>query len=709
MPVSKPKRKGDEVTRVVLTMIVKNESAVIRRCLQAALPHVDGLVICDTGSTDNTQDIVRATAAAFGVPFSYTHHHWKNFGHNRTLSARWANRFAKDRGWCLERSYMLLLDADMVLHAPTEWPALTEAHYHLQQRDVNLAWFNTRLCRLDHEWESVSVTHEFWRPTPDVSPHRLEEVWIEDIGDGGSKADKFERDIRLLTEGLEAEPLNVRYWFYLAESLFNRGKYAEAIPKYERRREIGGWDEEVWYSLYKIGKAQLQLGNLSAGVHSLLQAYQTRPSRAEPLIALAQHYRERGNNHLALMIARQARKIPLSKDSLFVEAPAYSQAIEEIAITAYYTGDFTEGREAAEELLARRDIPAGRVNNAAKCVSFYVKPVGPHAVRQGKFSVHEELRKFPGRFFGLEEPNTTDYLPSNPTIVEHQGRTLVNVRLVNYYHERGRVFAPKDPDGVVRTRNVLLEGWTPETGGHEVEMEVHADIPAEWDHTTRVRGLEDQRWCSFGDQVWLTATCFNVPGAGGMPRVVLGRLNSETDDILSVVNVVELKYAGSGRYEKNWLPWNKGDGLFRVIYGYEPFTVLVVDTETGDCTIESQSISEWNGSRWRGSCAPVRHPGFLDRWIAMIHETAWFEGPNTSDQRTVYMHRFIEIEGDEIIRRSPLFTFDHAGVEYAAGILWRDTEDGPRIVVTHSVEESSAHWKEFPWYVIDDLLDGELP
>ena len=41
-------------------------------------------------------------------------------------------------------------------------------------------------------------------------------IWIDDIGDGGSKGDKFERDIRLLKQGLEEEPNNGRYYFYLA-------------------------------------------------------------------------------------------------------------------------------------------------------------------------------------------------------------------------------------------------------------------------------------------------------------------------------------------------------------------------------------------------------------------------------------------------------------------------------------------------------------
>lgn len=702
--------------RVVLTLVVKDEAAIIRRCLDAAGPHVDALVASCNG-TDATKEILKAWALEHAAPHFILTDPWKNFAHNRTRSAEFTKKFVKDKGWPLKQTYMLLLDADMVFRMPGgEWPPLTDFGYRLLQRDPGLAWPNMRLCRLDYEWKSVGVTHEYWgsAPDPGVEPATLDPgvVWIDDIGDGGSKGDKFERDIALLTQGLVDEPDNERYWFYLAQSLFNIGRYEESIPKFEKRRTLGGFYEEIWYSLYMMGKAQLAIGKLAEGGATLLQAFQEHPTRVEPLMALTQHYRERGQNHLALMMARYVRETPVSKDSLFVEVPVYSQALEEIAISAWYTGNHDEGRKAGEELLARRNIPHARTENAARCVSFYVKPLASHAVRSGTFEVSKELRSLPGKFFGLEGLNQTEYLPSNPTIVEHNGKILVNVRLVNYYHERGRVFAPKDPDWIVRTRNVMLEGWSPETVDHQVETEVHADIPAEWDHTTRVRGLEDQRWCSFGEEIWLTATCFNVPDAGGMPRVVLGRVNP--GDNLSVVDVVELKYAGSRHYEKNWLPWNKGDGLFRVIYGYEPFTVLLVDTKTGECTVESQMTPERNCSRWRGSCAPVRI-GVSDRWLAMIHETAWFDGPNISDQRTVYMHRFIEIEGASIVRRSPLFTFDHAGVEYAAGMLWHHlpatatTLGNPQVIVTHSVEESSARWKVFDWYMVDALLNGNLP
>ncbi|HBY69284.1 MAG TPA: glycosyl transferase, partial [Flavobacteriaceae bacterium] len=45
--------------RLCLTMIVKNESAIIKRCLDSVKQHIDYWVIFDTGSTDNTKDLIK--------------------------------------------------------------------------------------------------------------------------------------------------------------------------------------------------------------------------------------------------------------------------------------------------------------------------------------------------------------------------------------------------------------------------------------------------------------------------------------------------------------------------------------------------------------------------------------------------------------------------------------------------------------------------
>ena len=82
-------------------MIVRDEAAVIERCLASVRDHIDTWVICDTGSTDGTQDLVRT--ALSGIPGELHERPWVDFGHNRTELLRLA------RG---KADFLLLLDAD---------------------------------------------------------------------------------------------------------------------------------------------------------------------------------------------------------------------------------------------------------------------------------------------------------------------------------------------------------------------------------------------------------------------------------------------------------------------------------------------------------------------------------------------------------------------------------------------------------------------
>ncbi|MFC7394384.1 glycosyltransferase [Scopulibacillus cellulosilyticus] len=47
---------------ISLCMIVKNEEAVLSRCLESVKELVDEIIIVDTGSTDETKEIARETA-----------------------------------------------------------------------------------------------------------------------------------------------------------------------------------------------------------------------------------------------------------------------------------------------------------------------------------------------------------------------------------------------------------------------------------------------------------------------------------------------------------------------------------------------------------------------------------------------------------------------------------------------------------------------
>ncbi|MER2072437.1 MAG: glycosyltransferase family 2 protein, partial [Psychrobacillus sp.] len=83
---------------ISLCMIVKNEEEVIGRCLASVKDIVDEINIVDTGSTDQTKEIVK----------QYT---------NRIFDFKWIDDFAAARNYSFEQAtkeYILWLDADDV-------------------------------------------------------------------------------------------------------------------------------------------------------------------------------------------------------------------------------------------------------------------------------------------------------------------------------------------------------------------------------------------------------------------------------------------------------------------------------------------------------------------------------------------------------------------------------------------------------------------
>jgi len=77
-------QKSSHATEICLAMIVKNESHVIERALKSAIPFITHYCIHDTGSTDNTKEIITRTMTAAGIPGRIFDMPWVNFGHNRS-------------------------------------------------------------------------------------------------------------------------------------------------------------------------------------------------------------------------------------------------------------------------------------------------------------------------------------------------------------------------------------------------------------------------------------------------------------------------------------------------------------------------------------------------------------------------------------------------------------------------------------------------
>lgn len=301
---------------IVLCLIVKNESHCIRRMLRSVLPYIDAWCVCDTGSTDGTQAIIEETLGH--LPGVLHEVPWVNFGHNRTQAVGLARRWA---------DYSLIMDADLTLtcsHNENPFKDIEADAYELRYAG-SLDYVNVRLISNRHEWKYVGVTHEYiMSPTARIM-EELPHVTLVDHADGSNRADKFARDIALLTEDLKSDPNNARSVFYLAQSYRDSGQYGPALCWYEKRVGMGGWDEEVWYAHYMKAKMMEHIGIQREQVRSeYLAAWKRRPSRYEPLKELAADATKRENYAEAYLYTLPwytGTRYP--KDRLFIDRDTY--------------------------------------------------------------------------------------------------------------------------------------------------------------------------------------------------------------------------------------------------------------------------------------------------------------------------------------------------------------------------------------------------
>lgn len=329
-------------------MIVKNEAGVIERCLESVRPLIDHWVISDTGSTDGTQDVIRKVLD--GIPGELREDPWVNFGHNRTRNIQQAHGKA---------DYLLTLDADHVMRQDAPLPRLTAGSYMLRYDTPGTQHRFKHLMRGDWLWRYEGVTHEYPCTDEPDDQENLDALVIEDHADGGCRADKFERDARLLRAELERDPAHPRTLFYLANTERDLGHAAEAIALYERRADLGGWAEEVYCSLLEAGILRAErTGDWPGALDAFSRAWEARPQRLEACYELASRLRVRGRHHTAyaLLGGVVGRRAP--DDLLFIRPWVYRWGLLfEFSIVAHWVGDHVGSVRACDRLLALPDLP----------------------------------------------------------------------------------------------------------------------------------------------------------------------------------------------------------------------------------------------------------------------------------------------------------------------------------------------------------------
>lgn len=365
------------MTKICLTSIVKNESKIILRLLESVLPIVDYVCISDTGSTDDTVPKVKRYLKNKKVKFDVYEDKWSDFGTNRTLSIKNAWKSFPDA------DYLLFLDADMVLKIDEKFDknSLTHDFYKVVQKNPNITYYNIRLVKKGNDWVCVGRTHEYYDVKDgdkfELTSANLDTIYIDDREDGGSKADKYIRDYQLLKKDYEEDNSAERTYFYLAQTCGSLRKYDEAVEWYLKRSEAGGYEEEAWYSLLRIGDIYRDTGEHDKAIMYYLKAHRRRPFRAEPSYKAALMFSNLKDYQSCYTYAVMASEIPWPHmDSLFIDNESHTFGpYFLIGISAFYINKLKEGVDGIFRFLSMNP-PQHLKNIAVSNLSFYCKKYG---------------------------------------------------------------------------------------------------------------------------------------------------------------------------------------------------------------------------------------------------------------------------------------------------------------------------------------------
>lgn len=678
-----------------LNMIVKNESKIITRLFDSVINIIDCYCICDTGSSDNTVEVIKTYFENKNIPGKVVSEPFKNFAHNRNFALN----------SCINMSdYILLMDADMTLEIRNfnKQRLLMFDSCYILQGNNDFYYQNMRIVKNNGLFSYVGVTHEYVScPSNNRTLHiSKEELFISDYGDGGCKNDKFERDIKLLTEGIITEPNNSeRYHFYLANSYHDIGNYEKAIETYEKRIKIGGWEQEIWYSHYRIGLCYKNMGKISDAIFWWMNAYDFLPIRVENLYEIINHYRYVSKCKLANIfynIAKQslAKNKNVNRDSfLFLHNDVYTYKLDyEFTIFAAYVGVNNINDQVVKVLNNCND--GSILNNLFSNMKFYKDLLKPLEIINFDSTAYININNNDNN----DNDKTKFYSSSSCLIAnpfEDKNGYLMNIRYVNYYITENGSYLNCDKHIITQNKYVKLSKDLKNINEDFLEFNFE---------DRRYIGVEDVRifYDNYSNKILYIGTGYHKNNSIG---IVAGEYDVKEQKLSSIDEITPFCYSTC---EKNWVFVDMNNSI-NVIYKWHPLQICKIIQEKHIIElIESKEMPKIF-SHARGSTCGFNYikktnlTASNDNINISVNETEiWFVLHIVSYESPRHYYHIIAIfdEKMNLLRYSAPFKFHTEPIEYCLGLVVEDD----RVLITYSVWDRETKIGIYDKKYIDSLV-----
>lgn len=353
---------------ISLNMIVKNESHIIEKTLDhlTKIFNFSYWVISDTGSTDNTQNIIKDFFKKKNIEGELIEDEWKNFGHNRSLALEAVYN---------KSDYVLIFDADDVIHGNFVIPELNVDMYCLKF-GKDFVYKRPLLVNNRLKWKFIGVLHEFLVCSDTCkSEEYIDGDYYIESGKSGSRSfdpEKYLKDAKILDAAYHEEKnesIKNRYAFYCAQSYKDCNMNLESIKWYKIVINSTNWNQEKYFACLMIAyQLELLLNELNSDAYSyeIIKYFTLADTfdkeRMEHKTRLCKFFYDKNLHYMVNSIYLQKREtnnhIKFNmNDKLFLDIGDYYNKIEYYnSISAFYTGDLKNGYDCCIKIITDNNI-----------------------------------------------------------------------------------------------------------------------------------------------------------------------------------------------------------------------------------------------------------------------------------------------------------------------------------------------------------------
>lgn len=362
--------------KLILTQIMKDESHVAKRMLDSIKNFVDGICVVDTGSTDDSIEIVKKWGDDNNVETYVFERPFDDFEKSRNFSIQKAkDSFLNRDDGHTYYGFWIDFDEQLILHDNFNKSKIDKDLYMFNTFIGQMKYTRNELYRLDKPFRFYGPVHEFIVcDDQNITSGLMEGLHINVSMDGNSWKSNIPSKYLSHSHKLESYIANnrqdPRWIFYTAQSYHdsasmpdnieeNKERLRRSLKYYKERTERSdGYVEEIYYAHYRMGSIMKTLEepwNLT--MQQCLKAYSVDPLRGESIKLIIDYYLQMGEWNLAYLYTKFGyenfhNKNPYPTRLLFVEESLYTWKFAEVhAAACFYTGRKDEAKKVYEQMV----------------------------------------------------------------------------------------------------------------------------------------------------------------------------------------------------------------------------------------------------------------------------------------------------------------------------------------------------------------------